>query len=187
MWYFTERELGGLILEELADESGFHNRITQLIEEPLAPSGGGESVASTDPEGNENKSRAAAEQYPSGQDKKTSVRETTSLSHVERAEAEICPTCNEYRAKEYAHWNRQTFWQRLSTIFTGLAFAAAAIYACYAHQQVAQAIAANGIAHQNAVEDLRAYVSVWWRPESQTRRDNSRSENAPYHYPCLFF
>lgn len=53
------------------------------------------------------------------------------------------------------------------TVATVGAFAAATYYAGYAKQQAhsaditaKQAIAANAIAHQNAVQDLRAYVSV---------------------------
>jgi hypothetical protein len=110
-------------------------------------------VALPDPAGDENKTRPSAKQQPSGQDKKVSARETTGLSHVERAEAEICAANNEYRAKEYAHWNRQTFWQRWVTIFTGLAFAAAAYYACQAKIQ-------SGVLTQTFHFANRAYTGV---------------------------
>ena len=71
------------------------------------------------------------------------MNDTTPLSHSERVEAEVCPACNAHRAKEERYWNRQSFWQKLGTIFTFFAFAAAAIYACFAHQQVAQMVEAN--------------------------------------------
>jgi hypothetical protein len=53
------------------------------------------------------------------------------------------------------------------TVATVGAFAAATYYACYAKRQAhsaditaRQAVVANAVAHNNAVQDLRAYVSV---------------------------
>lgn len=61
------------------------------------------------------------------------MKRTTFLSHIERVEAEICPACNRHRAKEESHWKAQTFWQKLGTVFTGLAFGAATVYAVFTY------------------------------------------------------
>jgi hypothetical protein len=75
---------------------------------------------------------------------------------------------------EESYWKWQNRFQCLLVLFTGGAFAAAAIYAGIASHQlkqmrhtVTEAIRANAIAHQNAVEDLRAYVSVGGGPDHQ--------------------
>jgi hypothetical protein len=43
---------------------------------------------------------------------------------------------DQHRAKETEYWKKQVFWQRLTTWVTGAAVLVAAIYACFAHQQV---------------------------------------------------
>jgi hypothetical protein len=110
-------------------------------------------VASPNPKGDENKDRATIEQNPSAADEQVGAHETASPSHVECAETKIDATQNEHRTKKYAHWNRQTFWQKWVTIFTGLAFAAAAYYACQAKIQ-------SGVLTDTFHFANRAYIGV---------------------------
>jgi hypothetical protein len=66
------------------------------------------------------------------------MKKTTPLSHSERVDADICPACNRHRVEEEHYWERQAFWQKWGTIFTFFAVGAAAVYACFAYQQVTE-------------------------------------------------
>ena len=93
-------------------------------------------MTSPNPEADENKKNATTSQTPAEKDITEAARITVIVSHGKGVNAEICAHQTEARAHNKCHWNWHTIWQGLTTLFTGLAFGAAAVYAHYAELQL---------------------------------------------------
>jgi hypothetical protein len=84
------------------------------------------------------------------------ARQTTGLYNNPRQPTYIAPDPEEHRAAEQTYWKRQVCWQAVGAIATILAFGAAAVYAHYAKQQVAQTQRLVVRAHDQVVEASNA-------------------------------
>jgi hypothetical protein len=93
-------------------------------------------VASPNPEGDKHDDNPAAETKRTNTQKYSRTRETSGLRYDERTFATIRAAADQHRAKEESYWNRQVFWQWITALATIAAFAAAAVYAYLAHEQV---------------------------------------------------
>jgi hypothetical protein len=65
------------------------------------------------------------------------ARKTASLYYSQSKSEDISTDPSDHHAREKSYWKWQVFWQAVGAIATILAFAAAAIYACLAHEQLA--------------------------------------------------
>jgi anti-sigma-K factor RskA len=121
-------------------------------------------VASPNPEGNKDHDNPTTLSDRASGQQHGCARKTSSLGETLGVKNEINSANDQHRAKEESYWNRQVFWQRVTACAAIAAFAAAAYYGFQAKKQVAESIKANTLAHENAVEDLRAYINVGGGP-----------------------
>ena len=93
-------------------------------------------MLSPNPGSHENDDDADGQGDCSSEKNRGSAVETAGLNQVPSMPTHVCPACGEYHTSEQKYWQKQVFWQRISAIATVLAFAAAFVYAYFAHQQV---------------------------------------------------
>lgn len=121
-------------------------------------------MPSPNPESDEDENKSAAKAKRSTEKPHRRARHTSGLSDDPRLIHYVETKAEQHRAKEESYWFGQVFWQRVTAFAAIAAFAAASYYACQAKQQVVEAVNANMLAHENAIEDLRAYVNTGGGP-----------------------
>ncbi|MBV8055922.1 MAG: hypothetical protein JO071_11845, partial [Deltaproteobacteria bacterium] len=140
---------------------------------------------SKDSENKQNDDQSQPHQSPASKDIHRSDVLMPPPSNVERTPATKATNNDQHSSKEEEYWDRQVFWQRLTTIFTGFAFLAASVYAYFAFQQVdmmqktlqqtirvADAAATQAAALPTQISELEE--------ANRVTRDNFRIEQRPY-------
>lgn len=115
-------------------------------------------MASPNPEGNEKKNLTRDERDRATKEKH--ARPTAGLYDNPGQSTCIASDSKEHRAAEERYWKKQVCWQAVGVIATILAFGAAAVYACFAHQQVGEMRRATAAA-QESVDALRSSYRPW--------------------------
>jgi hypothetical protein len=95
-------------------------------------------MTSPNPEDDKNKDKPSIKHDSTAVKDDQRARETASLHDNPSLPANTAPGHDEHCAAEERYWKRQVFWQATGAIATIFAFAAAALYVCYAKQQVGE-------------------------------------------------
>jgi hypothetical protein len=139
-------------------------------------------VASPNPEGDKSKDSASIKDEDRPENQKQRARKTQGFGAREPPPTAERAAADKRNAQQYPLATLISQW--LTTIFTGLAFAAAAVYADYAMQQVRQTIASN----HNAISALhvseRAYITADAPVLDPMAKFATMSINNLGHIPC---
>ena len=90
------------------------------------------------------------DQQPPEENQPTSLKDRPDEQYqataiIKRVPDQVHTASSEHHVKEEVYWGGQVYWQRITALATIAAFAVAAIYAYFAHQQVARMQAANDL------------------------------------------